>query len=73
MPRPTPTAVHLDWPLCLALGAAVAGAPQTPEKPVTRQETLRGTISPEREWWHVLHDDLSVQFLPETRSIRGDV
>jgi len=41
-----------------------------PSKP-TRQETLRGTITPEREWWDVLHYDLSVQFMPETRSIKG--
>ncbi len=39
--------------------------------PVTRQETLRGSITPEREWWDVLHYDLSVQFMPETRSIKG--
>jgi hypothetical protein len=38
---------------------------------VTRQETLRGTITPEREWWDVQHYDLSVEFMPETRSIRG--
>jgi aminopeptidase N len=41
------------------------------DKPVTRQESLRGTITPEREWWDVLHYDLHVQFLPDTRSIRG--
>ena len=39
--------------------------------PVTRAETLRGTITPEREWWDVLHYDLSVQFMPETRTIKG--
>jgi len=39
--------------------------------PITRQETLRGTITPEREWWDVLHYDLAVQFLPATRSIKG--
>lgn len=39
--------------------------------PVTRAEMLRGTITPEREWWDVLHYDLSVQFLPETRTIKG--
>jgi aminopeptidase N len=39
--------------------------------PVTRQEMLRGTITPEREWWDVLHYDLSVQFMPATRSIKG--
>jgi aminopeptidase N len=41
------------------------------ESPVTRQEMLRGTITPEREWWDVQHYDLSVQFLPDTRSIKG--
>src|SRR6476660_3685900 len=40
-------------------------------QPVTRQEMLRGTITPEREWWDVLHYDLSVRFLPEERMIRG--
>jgi hypothetical protein len=36
--------------------------------PITRQETLRGTITPEREWWDVQHYDLAVQFMPTTRS-----
>ena len=39
--------------------------------PITRQEMLRGTITPEREWWDVLHYDLSVQFIPDQRMIRG--
>src|SRR5213595_2680614 len=39
--------------------------------PITRQEMLRGTITPEREWWDVLHYDLSVQFFPDTRTIKG--
>jgi hypothetical protein len=37
----------------------------------TRQEILRGTMTPEREWWDVQHYDLSVQFMPATRSITG--
>jgi aminopeptidase N len=41
------------------------------EGPVTRAETLRGTITPERAWWDVMHYDLSVQFLPDTRTIQG--
>jgi aminopeptidase N len=40
-------------------------------QPVTRPEMLRGTITPEREWWDVLHYDLSVQFSPNTRTIKG--
>jgi aminopeptidase N len=38
---------------------------------VTRQETLRGSVTPEREWWDVLHYHLSIEFFPETRSIKG--
>ena len=53
------------------LNIGVHAAAQAPASAPTRQETLRGTITPEREWWDVLHYDLSVQFLPETRSIKG--
>src|SRR5215204_2258934 len=48
-----------------------AGSADAQTTPITRQETLRGTITPEREWWDVLHYDLAVQFVPTTRSIKG--
>lgn len=38
---------------------------------ITRQETLRGSVTPEREWWDVLHYHLSVEFFPDTRTIKG--
>jgi aminopeptidase N len=38
---------------------------------ITRQETLRGSVTPEREWWDLLHYHLNVEFLPETRRLRG--
>src|ERR1044072_652744 len=38
---------------------------------ITRQERLRGSVTPEREWWDVLHYHLKVQFLPETRRLKG--
>src|ERR1051325_3084514 len=38
---------------------------------ITRQEMLRGSITPEREWWDVLHYDLKVQFFLETRRLKG--
>jgi aminopeptidase N len=38
---------------------------------VTRQETLRGSITPEREWWDLLHYDLQVEFMPATRRLKG--
>src|SRR6185503_9374438 len=37
----------------------------------TQQEVLRGSITPEREWWDVLHYHLSVEFLPQTRRLKG--
>ena len=41
------------------------------EKEFTRQEKLRGSITPERAWWDLLHYELSLQVLPEDRSISG--
>ncbi|MFI5129625.1 MAG: M1 family metallopeptidase [Chitinophagales bacterium] len=37
----------------------------------TRQDTLRGTIGPERAWWDVLHYDLSVTPDYQGKSIAG--
>ena len=38
---------------------------------VTREETLRGSVTPEREWWDLLHYHLKVEFLPQTRRLKG--
>lgn len=54
--------------LALQIGSGYVFA-QTQD--ITRQEILRGSITPEREWWDVLHYDLKVQFLPETRRLKG--
>lgn len=45
--------------------------PAQTETPPTKQEILRGSITPEREWWDLLHYDLSVEFFPDTRTIKG--
>src|SRR6187455_1589951 len=42
-----------------------------PAEEVTRQEKLRGSVTPEREWWDLLHYDLQVEFIPERRRIKG--
>ena len=60
------SAVFILLAVCVWSGPTIAQ-----DTPVTRQETLRGTITPEREWWDVLHYDLAVQFMPATRSIKG--
>src|SRR5205807_5977036 len=61
-------AVAIAAVLQMQIGAGRISAQTTP---VTRQEILRGSITPEREWWDVQHYDLSVQFMPATRSIKG--
>src|SRR5918997_6626413 len=38
---------------------------------ITRQEMLRGSVTPEREWWDVQHYHLKIEFLPATRRIKG--
>jgi aminopeptidase N len=37
----------------------------------TRQDSLRGSITPEREWWDLKHYDLSVEVFPKTKTIKG--
>ncbi|MDH3528342.1 MAG: M1 family metallopeptidase [Acidobacteriota bacterium] len=37
----------------------------------TRQDVLRGSVTPEREWWDLLHYSLSVEFIPATKQIKG--
>jgi aminopeptidase N len=40
-------------------------------EPIARQETLRGSVTPEREWWDLLHYNLKVEFLPTGRRLKG--
>ena len=57
--------------LQMQFGAAYVFA-QVPEaENITRQERLRGSVTPEREWWDLLHYHLKVEFLPETKRLRG--
>lgn len=37
----------------------------------TRADTLKGSITPERAWWDVMHYDLAVEIFPETKQISG--
>jgi aminopeptidase N len=55
--------------LLLQLPIAVHVFAQTDN--VTPQERLRGSVTPEREWWDLLHYDLQVEFILERRRLRG--
>jgi len=37
----------------------------------TRQDTLRGSITPERAWWNLTHYDLKVEVDLDTKTIQG--
>lgn len=37
----------------------------------THQDTLRGSITPERAWWDLTYYHLELQVFPETKSIKG--
>jgi len=37
----------------------------------TRQDSLRGSITAEREWWDLKHYELSVEVFPKTKTIKG--
>lgn len=57
--------------LWLFLSPLFADQTLAQEGPPTRQEVLRGSVTPEREWWDVLHYELSIEFFPEKKSIKG--
>jgi len=46
--------------------------PLNQKKGFTRQDTLRGTIGPERAWWDVQHYDIRVTPDFNTKSIKGE-
>lgn len=60
--------------LFVATMAALLGASAAQDEPGgdrARQAQLRGSITPERAWWDVLHYDLALQVSPETKSLEG--
>lgn len=52
------------------LGPCRAQQDKVPEG-FTRQDQLRGSITAERAWWDLLHYDLALQVMPETKSLKG--
>ena len=50
---------------------AIAQQTNRSNEDFSRAEKLRGSITPEREWWDLEHYDLSIEVDPEAKSIRG--
>jgi aminopeptidase N len=55
--------------LMIVLTSLVTARAQTPI--FTRQDTLRGAITPERAWWDLTHYHLDIKVNPADSSIRG--
>lgn len=55
----------------VAIACTTCGQPLHSSGIVTRADTLRGSIGPERAWWDVLHYDVTVRPDFNQKSIRG--
>ncbi|MBC3542241.1 M1 family metallopeptidase [Rufibacter sediminis] len=54
----------------LGVGTSLSSQAQTTPT-FTRQDTLRGSITPERAWWDLVHYDLSIKVNPADSTMRG--
>lgn len=52
-------------------GAQAGDLLVTKGQPISHQETLRGSITPERSWWDLKHYDLEVRVHPEQQYLSG--
>ncbi len=62
-------AFFLLFVLCCA--ATTWGQVLSNKKNYTRQDTLRGSITPERAWWELTYYDLAVKVVPDEKFISG--
>jgi aminopeptidase N len=57
--------------LALLLAALPTPGAGQQQEPLTRADTLRGTLTPERSWWDVVYYDLSLHVDPPEQSVSG--
>jgi len=57
--------------VAISLSLPLIAQEPTSDATTLEQEKLRGTVTPEREWWDLRHYDLAVQIDIENRAIRG--
>ncbi|MFA8341489.1 MAG: M1 family metallopeptidase [Rhodothermaceae bacterium] len=46
---------------------------QAQKREITRQDTLRGSVTPERIWWDLTYYHLDIEAKPEAKSLSGSV
>ncbi|HMQ61252.1 MAG TPA: M1 family metallopeptidase [Flavilitoribacter sp.] len=57
--------------LTFALFMAFSASAQVTQRNFTHQDTLRGSITPERAWWDLQHYDLNFEVDPAGKTIKG--
>lgn len=57
--------------VCLLMAASCSGQPLQQKKDFTKQDTLRGSITPERAWWDVVCYTVAINTDYDNRSIEG--
>lgn len=62
-------ALIIAFMLCIVPASAQYLAPET--RQFTRQDSLRGSITPEREWWDLTYYHLDIEVSPSDSTING--
>lgn len=60
--------------VCFSVGLTTTACSQElfeDQDKYTRQDKLRGSITPERRWWDLKHYHLTLEVFPETKTIQG--
>ncbi|TXE10658.1 M1 family metallopeptidase [Gelidibacter salicanalis] len=57
--------------ILIVIAIVISQTATAQEKSFTRQDTLRGSITPERAWWDLTYYHLDVEVDPATKSIKG--
>ncbi|WP_299116668.1 M1 family metallopeptidase [uncultured Winogradskyella sp.] len=62
---------HILFIIFIVLFSTVQAQLLQDKKNFTRQDTLRGSITPEREWWDLNYYDLNIKIQPNKKYIAG--
>ena len=63
--------INLIIALIVITGSIQAQTPLSKKEHFTRQDTLRGSITPEREWWDLNYYNLNIKVQPDKKYIAG--
>mgnify|MGYP003644967052 CR=1 FL=1 len=63
--------MRIKFPILAILALLTYSSAKSQNRAFTRQDTLKGSITPEREWWDLNHYDLKVKIDPNKKFISG--